>query len=250
VIHALLAHPLDDVAVGVVTIDRQERRNALDLESCNELEAALRDVVGQGARVVVLTGAGGHFCAGADLSSVRHQEFGPALRGVLDFLTTTPVACIAAVAGAALGAGTQLAAACDLRVVEASARFGIPAARLGLMVDHWTVQRIALLAGHGPARAMLVAAEHIDAEAALRIGFAQRSGTLEETLAWAAGIGSLAPLSVAGHKLALNRLEATLSATSSDSDVDAAFARAWGSEDVAEGIAAFSERRPPRFRGR
>ena len=115
---------------------------------------------------MVLTGADGHFCAGADLTGLEDEAFATVLRGVLDRLRDAPFPTIAAVDGAALGAGTQLAISCDLRVATVACRFGIPAAKLGLMVDHWTVQRLALLAGHGPARAMLLAAEVLDGDAA------------------------------------------------------------------------------------
>lgn len=231
--------------VGLIRLDRPERRNALDTDGCTRLAAALSEAVEGGARCVVLAGAGGHFCAGADLSTVRDAGFASSLRRVLDSLMSLPVPFVAYVEGAALGAGTQLAVACDLRVAHPSARFGIPAARLGLMVDHWTVQRVGLLAGAGPARAMLLAAEQIDGEGALRLGLAQRVGHLEDALVWAGEIASLAPLSVAGHKLALNRLEAPLA----DEDVSAAHRRAWASADLSEGMAAFRERRPPRFGG-
>src|SRR5690349_11778840 len=93
------------------------------------------------ARALVLTGAGGHFCAGADLTSLEDSSFAKLLRNVLELLGTIPVPTIAAVEGAALGAGMQFAAACDLRVATPDAKFGIPAAKLGLMVDHWTVKR-------------------------------------------------------------------------------------------------------------
>src|SRR5206468_6898481 len=132
------------------------------------------------------------------------------------------------------------------RVAAATARFGIPAAKLGLMVDHWTVQRLALLAGHGPARAMLLAADELSGADAVRLGLAQRAGGLAEALAWAADIAALAPLTVAGHKLALTALEPARG----EPEVDEAIRRAWSSEDRAEGQAAFRERRPPRFRGR
>jgi enoyl-CoA hydratase len=232
-------------AVGVVVIDRPERRNALNLETCVELLAKLEGHVAGGARVLVLAGAGGHFCAGADLSGVEGDDFRAALRTLLDRLTTVAVPVIAAVEGAALGAGTQLAVACDLRVATSDARFGIPAAKLGLMVDHWTVQRLAAFAGHGPARAMLLAAEEITGERAYALGLVQRLGGLDAAVGWAEDIAALAPLSIAGHKLALNRLEAE----PVDADVIAAIRRAWSSEDVSEGMAAFRERRPPQFRG-
>jgi enoyl-CoA hydratase len=229
-------------AVTLVTVDRPDRRNALDVDHCEELAEAVEAAEG---RVLVLTGAGGHFCAGADLSTVEDERFARALRRLLDGLTATPRPVIAAVDGAALGAGTQLAVAADLRVATPTARFGIPAAKLGLMVDHWTVQRLALLAGHGPARQMLLAAELVDGEAAFRLGLVQRLGSCEDAVAWAERIAELAPLTVAGHKLALNRLEPALD----DPEVAAARTRAWSSADLAEGMAAFRERRPPRFQG-
>jgi enoyl-CoA hydratase len=231
--------------VAVVTIDRPERRNAVDHAALDALVTAL-DGCGDDVRALVLTGAGGHFCAGADLTGLEDETFAAALRVVLEGLHDAPFPTIAAVDGAALGAGTQLAIACDLRVATASARFGIPAAKLGLMVDHWTVQRLARLAGHGPARAMLLAAEVMSGEEAVRLGLAQRAGDLDDALAWADEIVSLAPLSIEGHKIALNRLEADLG---NDPAVTQAFKRAWGSADLREGLAAFHERRPPVFRG-
>jgi enoyl-CoA hydratase len=230
--------------VALITIDRPTRRNALDHATLLLLTEALAESAD--ARVVVLTGAGGHFCAGADLTGLEDEGFAAALRSLLDAIAAHPAPVIAAVAGAALGAGTQLAAACDLRVAAPDARFGIPAARLGLMVDHWTVQRLALLAGHGPARAMLLAAETINGTDAHRLGFAQRTGSLDDALTWANEIAELAPLTIAGHKLMLNRLERELGG---DSEVEAAFTRAWRSADLAEGMAAFRERRKPTFDG-
>lgn len=232
--------------VSVVTIDRPERRNALDDEACGRLVAALDAARAGGARAVVLTGAGGHFCAGADLSGVPSARFLDSLRRLLDTIVTLPAAVIAAVHGVALGAGLQVAVACDLRVATPHSRFGVPAARLGLVMDHASVQRVALLAGPGPARAMLLAAEEIDGAAAVRLGLAQRVGGLDDAVAWAGHIARLAPLTVAAHKLALNRLEPALA----DAEVEEARRQAWGSADLAEGVAAFAERRPPRFEGR
>ncbi|MEY2431453.1 MAG: enoyl-CoA hydratase [Acidimicrobiaceae bacterium] len=234
--------------VALVTIDRPERRNAVDRDALQGLEAAIADAqkADPVTRVFVLTGAGGHFCAGADLTGLEDESFAASLRVVLQGLRDAPFPTIAAVDGAALGAGTQLAIACDLRVATTGARFGIPAAKLGLMVDHWTVQRLALLAGHGPARAMLLAAEVMGGDDAVRLGLAQRAGDLRDTLAWAEEIATLAPLTIQGHKVALNRLEPDLG---NDPAVGAAFTRAWASADLREGLAAFHERRSPTFRG-
>lgn len=225
--------------VATLTIDRQERRNAVDHESLEAMGAAL-DACGDDVRALVLTGAGGHFCAGADLQGVEDESFTTLLRSVLDRLRLAPFVTIAAADGAALGAGTQLAVACDLRVATARASFGIPAGRLGLAVDEWTVQRLALLAGAGPARAMLLAAEVVNGEEAHRLGFVQRLGDLDAALAWADDVAALAPLTVRAHKAALERAP----------DAADAIARAWASEDLQEGLTAFRERRRPRFRAR
>jgi enoyl-CoA hydratase len=235
-------------AVAQVTIDRPERRNAVDHEALTHLAAVLEQVTNSvpSTRVLVLTGAEGHFCAGADLTGVEDTSFASALGGVLTALRDAPLPTIAAVEGAALGAGTQLAVACDLRMATSSARFGIPAAKLGLMVDHWTVQRLALLAGHGPARAMLLAAEVLDGQAAVRLGLAQRLGGIDDAISWAEEIATLAPLTIQGHKIALNALEPDVGR---DPAVTDAFQRAWGSADLREGLTAFRERRQPEFRG-
>ena len=232
--------------VTLVTLDRPERRNAVDGPALADIRAALDAAVARGARVVVLTGAGGHFSAGADLKALEDERFALVLREVLDGLAAAPLCTLAAVEGAALGAGTQLAIACDLRVATPTARFGVPAARLGLMVDARTVQRLAALVGGSVARAVLLAAEVLDGEAAHRVGLVSRLGDLDAALAWADEIAALAPLTVAGHKLALERLTPR---PPPDADVAAAFTRAWASADLAEGRAAFAERRPPQFRG-
>ena len=226
--------------VALLTIDRTERRNALDIDTVRHLTDAVHEA--SDARVLVLTGAGGHFCAGADLGGVEGEHFVDALRNLLLALTSTAQPVLAAVDGAALGAGTQLAVACDLRVATPAAKFGIPAAKLGLMVDHWSVQRLTALAGEGPARAMLLAADLLSGEDAHRLGLVQRVGDLDAAVEWAQEIAALAPLSIAGHKLALNGAPRE--------EFQAAFDRAWASEDLAEGMAAFRERRPPEFRGR
>jgi enoyl-CoA hydratase len=225
--------------VAVVMIDRPERRNAVDHAALEALAAAL-DGCGDEVRALVLTGAGGHFCAGADLSGVEDASFTGLLRSVLDRLRLAPFVTIAAADGAALGAGTQLAIACDLRTATAGASFGIPAGRLGLAVDVWTVDRLALLAGPGPARAMLLAAEVVTGAEAHRLGLVQRVASLDDTLAWADEIAALAPLTLRAHKAALEgRPEA-----------GAAVERAWASDDLQEGLAAFRERRRPIFHAR
>jgi enoyl-CoA hydratase len=234
-------------AITVITLDRPERRNALDHATLAELLEALAAAKARPTRVLILTGAGGHFCAGADLTGVEDAEFAAYLQRVLDALRTTSFPTIAAIEGAALGAGTQLAVACDLRVATDDATFGIPAAKLGLMVNHWTVQRVEMLFGPSTARAILLAAEVVKGAEARRLGVINREGSLPEAMAWAEQIVALAPLTIAGHKLMLNKLEEPPAA---DVDVAAAFHRAWDSEDFAEGLDAFRNRRTPTFKGR
>jgi enoyl-CoA hydratase len=230
-------------AVVLVTIDRPERRNAVDHEALVGLRAAIDEARARQSRVLVLTGANGVFCAGADLTGVEGKDFTGALTAVLTGLTELPALTMAAVEGAALGAGTQLAAACDLRVASRSARFGVPAARLGLAVDQWTVDRLAALMGGSPARAVLLAAETIAGPDAHRLGFVHRVGGLGDALAWADQLVALAPLTVAAHKVALERPDDAVAVT-------AAIGRAWASADAAEGRRAFLEKRPPDFTGR
>jgi enoyl-CoA hydratase len=234
--------------VVLVTIDRPHRRNALDHATLDALATTLDSTTSE-VRALVVTGAGGHFCAGADLGGVEDNRFVELLKRVLVRLGEAPYVTIAAVDGAALGAGTQLAVACDLRVATPGASFGIPAGKLGLAVDTWTVDRLTQLAGHGPARAMLLAAEVLTGEEAHGLGLVQRLGDLAAALAWAESIAVLAPLTIQAHKAAL------LSAggrggPQARAAAETARERAWRSDDLQEGLAAFRERRSPVFEGR
>ncbi len=231
--------------VVTITIDRQARRNSVDLAACHAIADAVEAAVGSGARAIVITGAGGHFCAGADLSGDKAEGVRAGIQRCIEGLRAAPVVTIAAVDGFALGAGVQLAVACDLRLAAPTARFGVPAAKLGLAVDHRTVQLAALMIGGSQARALLLASEEIDGARAYDLGFVNRLGTLADAQAWAAEIAALAPLTIAAHKLALNRLEDALG----DDEVVAAVNRAWGSNDLQEGRAAFAEKRTPNFTG-
>lgn len=239
-----------DGDVALITIDRHERRNALDIEHC----LALRDTVGEaaasGARAILLTGAGSSFCAGADLTTVYGDEFRDALYSMLGTVATVPVPVIAAVNGPAIGAGTQLAIACDLRVAAPAASFAVPTARNGLAVDPWTIRRLALLAGGGTARALLIGCSTLDAEAAIQRGIADRAGGHAAALAWARELAGLAPLTLAYAKKALTVLFEPGAGAGSEEDLSKAYEAVWASEDMAEGQRARAERRPPRFRGR
>jgi enoyl-CoA hydratase len=232
---------------GLVVLDRHEKRNALDVEHLTALREGIAELAAEGARVLVVTGAGTTFCSGADLGGVYGDGFRDALYGTLQTITALPLPVIAAVNGPAIGAGTQLAIACDLRVACPTATFAVPTARNGLAVDAWTIRRLALLAGGGPARALLLGCETLNAEQAWRHGLADRVGSLDDALAWAKEISDFAPLSIQYSKTALEHL---FEGTPWDSAIDQAFDRCWRSEDFAESKLARGEKRSPRFQGR
>lgn len=231
-------------AVTVLTIDRPHRRNAIDLESLEQLHAAVVAAVDGGSRAIVLTGAEGHFCAGADLTELEDVSFTRRLAEVLQHLAEVPVTTVAAVSGSCMGLGMQLALACDLRVLTDDARFAVPVARLGLMVDAWTLDRLVRHWGEGAARHMVLTGAVLDSDDAWRLGFAQERGELEAALDLARRAVPLAPLSQSGSKIGLERGAVPHPAYAE------AFARAWASADLAEGRRAFTERRTPVFEGR
>ena len=233
-----------DGPVAILEHQREDRRNALNLELCREIDAAVDAAVDGGARVIVITGQGTAFCSGADLGGVYGPEFLDALYGMLHHLAKLPVPLIAAVNGPAIGAGTQLAIACDLRVADETAKFGVPTARNGLAVDAWTIRTLAAIAGAGPARRLMLAAETFDRETALDMGLADRPGTLDDAVAWAHEIAQFAPLTLAHNKLILN------GSTEDDAAIATSFDEVWASADVREGAAARAEKRTPKFEGR
>jgi enoyl-CoA hydratase/carnithine racemase len=244
--------------VAIATIDRPERRNALNAELCSQLLAHLQ--AERKLRAVVITGAGDQaFSAGADLV-VRAEDasepgggdtFRPAFDEVLQAIVDYPAPVLAAVNGAAIGAGLQLVVACDVRVAAPHATFSIPAARLGVFLSPDNVHRLAALVGQGAARDILLTARALDVDEAVTVGLVQRRAddALAASLELAAEIAELAPLTVQGHKRALNIVLGGVNAAG-EKEMRALEARAFASQDLQEGLAAFTEKRAPRFRGR
>ena len=253
--------------VGHLVVDRPERRNALDHTALDELHDGVRQAAGADLRALVLTGAADQFCAGADLKELEDLDFTRSLRRALDDLAGLSFPTVAAISGACMGLGMQLAVSCDLRLSTPEARFAVPVAKLGLMVDHWTVQRLALGVGHSTARWMLLTAEPVAAERMFQLGLVHQlvepgsdgpgAAVLAAATDLAGRIAALAPLALAGSKLGLDLLEqrpddADSSGGSAPTPTSYrdAFERAWGSSDLVEGRLAFAERRAPEFRGR
>jgi len=247
-----------DGRVGVATIDRPERRNALDAEHCDDLRAALAGH--PDLRAVVVTGAGTAFCAGADLGT-RFADgggrgadtFRPAFELLLDAVVDHPAPVIAAVHGPAIGAGMQLAVACDLRVAGPRARLSIPGGNLGILLSPKNITRLAVLVGQGAARDFLLTGRTVHVAEATTMGLVQR--TADDPIAaareLATEVAALAPLTVQGHKRALNLVAAEAALGAAANAVVAALeAAAFASSDLEEGMAAFAEKRTPRFEGR
>ncbi len=229
----------------LLTIDRPERRNAVDTETLHQLAAALSEVSLPETRVVVLTGAPPAFCAGADLSGAESEVFHAALGAALRALASCEVPVIASIDGPALGAGTQLVMCCDLRIATERSVFGIPAAKLGLAVDQWTVDRMTREFGWGIARGMLVGAEVFTAERLVSAGSVHRLGGLDDAIEWAVVLAGQAPLTVVAHKAALDESARAPDASARSDELRQA---AWASRDAEEGRVAFLEKRTPRFR--
>ena len=238
-----------DDQIVVITLDRPEKRNAVDLDTLHRLRDAQGEIEDAGAavRAVVLTGAPPAFSAGADLHGVEEGHFATVLRGVLAGFGALGVPVIAAIDGPALGAGAQLAVASDLRVATADSVVGVPAAKLGIAVDHWTIRRMVSEFTAPVARAMLVAAETYTGARLQALGGVHRLGGLDDAMAWAHELARLAPLTMAAHKLGL---EHAFADPVLDPAFEAARTAAWTSEDAHEGRTAFLEKRRPSFTGR
>ncbi|MDI9978863.1 enoyl-CoA hydratase [Rhodococcus sp. IEGM 1307] len=234
-------------AIAIITIDRDEKRNALDIAHLEQLGKSVEACISDSHRALVITGAGRAFSAGADLGGVYGDGFRDALYATLHTITTAPVPVIAAVNGAAIGAGTQLAIACDLRVSAPNAVYAVPTARNGLAVDPWTIRRLSVLGGGGTARALLLACETIDAETAQNRGLVDSIGTTADAVEIAREIATFAPLSLQYSKHALNAL---LEPDEWDDSLGFEFDRCWSSADFAESQIARSENRRPIFEGK
>jgi 2-(1,2-epoxy-1,2-dihydrophenyl)acetyl-CoA isomerase len=254
---------LVDLTDGIawVTLNRPEARNALSLEMRQALEQALRGLSETAeVRVLVLGGAGEHFCAGGDVklmatsrptadeAEARVLGLNRAVRLLAEFRTPT----LAMVDGFAVGAGCNLAIACDLVVAADRARFGQVFARLGLVPDAGGTWLLPRRVGLGKAKELVFTAEVIDAGEALRIGLVDRvvpSAELEaRTRELAERLRAGPPQALAAAKSLLNRSLAVDLGVSLEWEAMTQ-GRLMQSEDFREGLAAFLERRAPRFRG-
>ncbi len=249
-----------------VTLARPEQLNAVSAAMLGDLRSALGDLaVEPGVRVVVLAGEGADFCAGADIAELVEArrtlagfEYGATFERALEAIAEHPVPIIARVHGSALGAGCQLAVACDLAVAAEDARFGIPSARLGIVVNYENIERLVLAVGPKRAGEMLYAGRVLSGIEAAEWGLVNRAVPADQLEAVTAEVADAiargAPLSVRGSKRGISAAVGNLRLDRASNgqrvaDFDMMAAEAFASEDLGEGIEAFRERRPPRFRG-
>ncbi|GAA5213703.1 enoyl-CoA hydratase/isomerase family protein [Streptomyces thinghirensis] len=239
-----LLHRVAD-SVATVVVHHPAKRNAMTAAMWRALPELLDALAGDPAvRALVLTGEGATFCAGADISTLREpaeDAQGLAVRAE-EALAAFPKPTLAAIRGHCVGGGAQLAAACDLRFAEESALFGVTPAKLGVVYSASSTRRLVALTGPATAKYLLFSGELIDA------GRALRTGLVDEVLPE----GELGKRVAEFTRVLVSRSQLTQAAAkefaNGRTDRDAYWAaQARGSGDTAEGVAAFLERRQPRF---
>ena len=248
-----------DGAVAVVSVDRQDALNALDVATLTELRDRLDELSrDDGTRAVVLTGSGEKaFVAGADIKYMsgldveQAKEWGELGHEAGRLLETMPKPTIAAVNGFALGGGCELALACDIRYAASTAKLGQPEVNLGIIPGWGGTQRLARVCGIGVAKELIFTGRIVDADEALRIGLVNgvQDPVLEKARETASLLASKSPISLRLMKELANRAlggdhGANLEAESG------MFGELFSSEDAKEGLTAFVEKREPRFVGR
>ena len=243
-----------DGGVCVVTIDRQDALNALNVETLTELRDRLREVAADaGVRAVVLTGAGEKaFVAGADIKYMSGLDpeaakgWGALGHEAGRLLETMPKPTIAAINGFALGGGCELALACDIRYASSRAKLGQPEINLGIVPGWGGTQRLARVCGIGVAKDLIFSGRTVDAEEALRIGLvnALADPVVDKALETARELAAKSPVALALAKRLVN-----LSPGALDTEADS-FGELFASEDAREGLTAFVEKRAANFVGR
>lgn len=248
-----------DGGIITLTIDRQEKLNALDSQVVEEIGQALLEVESEGPNAIIVTGAGEKsFVAGADIAAMsemdpieakRFAEIGHAAMALLD---KSPVPTIAAVNGFALGGGCEIALACDIRIAAENALFGFPEVGLGILPGMGGTQRLPRLIGPALAKELIFTGRRIGADEAHRIGLVNRVVPEGEALAiageLAAEISANGPIAVRHAKAAANRALDVDLISGLEYEADQ-FALLFATGDAKEGMGAFVERRKPEFQG-
>jgi enoyl-CoA hydratase len=251
-----------DGAIATITMSRPEALNALNGKVLHELKEALAKVRGDRAvRVVILTGEGNAFVAGADIKEMQALAAKPtAIRaftrfghGVLRDIETLPQPVIAAINGFALGGGLELALACDIRIASSEARLGFPEVGLGILPGLGGTQRATRLAGRGAASELVFSGDLIGAEAAAQVGLVNRVVAPQRLMETARGLAerlaSRAPVAIAKAKAAILATQQMPLDKGLLFELERA-CEVMATPDRVEGMQAFIEKRKPVFTGR
>ena len=255
---------LDRPADGVLrlTISNPAKRNALDHPILDAIAAVLDDI--GDARVVLLTGAGGMFSSGYDIGEIPDDVFAEEAErlvahpfaSALGALEDCEVPTVAALPGHTIGGGLELALACDLRVAADGILLGMPPAKLGLVYSHTGLRRFLEAIGAPRTRELFLTARNIDARTALSWGLVNEvvgAADLDDAaLDLAEDIAANAPLSVRGNKRAIRALLAAEGPLDPEIERELVELReaSFHSDDLREGVRAFGEKRPARWKGR
>lgn len=247
-----------DGAVAIITFNNPKALNALTVATFNGLETMLAELEADSSvRVIIVTGAGEKaFIAGGDISHLASldadgaREFALLAQRVISKLENLAKPVIAAVNGYCLGGGNELAMGCDIRIAAASARFGQPEVKLGIIPGFAGTQRLVRLVGKGAAKEMIFSGEMIDAQEALRIGLVNRVVADEQLMDAAKGLASkMCDKSASAIKLSKEAID-----NGAELDFERAaryeadlFGLSFTTADCKEGISAFLEKRPAKF---
>ncbi len=244
-------------AVATIVFDNPERMNIIDTPSLERLAALLGEIERDGSvRALIITGVR-HFCAGADVRELKEKDPGKAGafarlgQGVCDQIEKMPKPVIAAVDGYALGAGCEIALACDIRIASARARIGQPEINLGLIPGFGGTQRLTRVVGIGRAKDMVFCGRVVGADEACAMGLVNKVVEDGELLAKADETAALlAGKSAVALRLAKELINEQQEIKRGLQKEAAFFAECFSCEDCKEGIEAFLEKREPRFTGR